>query len=351
MNNVVFAYVGLDLSGIIRGWNAAAEKITGYSASEVVGQPLKIFFTPEDIALRVPEREIEQAIHFGKAEDQRWHTMKNGGRFWAVGAMTAIKDEDGTLIGLTKIFRDDSVRKQTEDEMKSANSELNRFAYIVAHDLQNPLRTITSYIQLAMRRIEKVMDRETKEYLTIAIDASKRMRTLISDVLAYSQSQSRLQLMERVDCNAVVQEALANLREDLDTTEANVSTSALPVLPGVASQLAQVFQNLIGNALKYRKPDVPLKIQIDVTQTAQVWEFSVKDNGIGIEDQDKDRIFQAFERGHSETHHQAGSGLGLSICRRIIEQHGGKIWVESTLGGGSTFCFTLPAGGNLDQTR
>ncbi len=340
MQNEVFGYAGLDRVGKICGWNRAAELITGYRPEEVIGKNVCLFFTPEDTALKVPDREMERALEMGKAEDQRWHLKKDGTRFWAAGAMTVSRDADGKVVGLSKIFRDDTVRKQTEDHIKSANADLNRFSYTVAHDLQQPLRTLTTYVELAFRKNLHSFDHESKEYVRIAVDASKRMRALISDLLALSKSDHKAELRERVDCNAIFEDAQANLQEHLNTARAVIAHSTFPTLPGVGSQLVQVFQNLLENAIKYRRPDVKLEIRVDAIHLPPFWRFSVSDNGVGIADVDKERIFGAFERAHSGKT-ESGSGLGLSICKNIVEQHGGTIWVESNAGHGSTFFFTL----------
>lgn len=341
MNHEVFAFLRLDLTGKIVAWNRAAELITGFSKEEALGKQICLFFTPEDVALGIPDLELKNALEHGRAEDERWQMKKDGTRFWAVGAVTPTKDANGKILGLNKIFRDDTVRRNTEDGILSANAELNRFAYSAAHDLLQPLRTLHSFIELAVNRNRQKMDLESKEYLKIALDAAKRMRTLISDLLAYSQATQKAQMVEKVDVNAAMEIAVANLKVDLDATGAIIAQSPLPVLPAIPSLISQLLQNLISNALKYRSKNTP-HIEITCERKEEHWLFKVADNGIGIEKESLERIFGVFERAHSQNQ-PAGSGLGLAICRNVVERHGGKIWVESEPGKGATFFFTLKA--------
>lgn len=340
--NELFGCVRTDTEGTIVAWNKGAESITGYVPREVLGKPIEILFTKEDNELAIGLKERTQAVAHGTSSDERWHLRKNGTCFWALGALVAVRNQSDKVIGFSKIFRDQTIRRKTEDELAFANAELTRFTYMVAHDLQAPLRTVVTYFEMAYRKCEKFLDPETKAYMEVSRSAAKTMRTLISDLLDYSQTKSKDQMKELVDCNAVFDVAVSNLRERVEATRATLGHDTLPIVKGVASQLMLLFQNLLGNALKYAKPKQPPRIQVRVRREADFWLFSVADNGVGIPKQDFVRVFETFERGESKGS-QAGSGLGLAICKSIVEAHGGKIYLESEVGRGTTFFFTIRA--------
>lgn len=243
-------------------------------------------------------------------------------------------------------------------ELARSNAELEQFAYIASHDLQEPLRMVTSYLQLLERRYKNQLDARADEFIAYAVDGAQRMQTLINDLLNYSRVSTRGQPFVPVNCNKVVERAIANLQLAITETHAVITTDPLPEVIADTTQLAQVFQNLIGNAIKFRgekSPQIHITATKNSTETNQEnsnlipseneWLFSVRDNGIGLESQYAERIFVIFQRLHSRSKYP-GNGIGLAICKKIIERHGGRIWMESKPGQGSIFYFTIP-----DKTR
>jgi len=226
------------------------------------------------------------------------------------------------------------------DELARSNAELEQFAYVASHDLQEPLRMVASYTQLLSRRYKGRLDADADEFIGFAVDGATRMQTLIQDLLSYSRVTTRGQSLAMTDAEVACDEALKNLRQSIADAEGVVSVGPLPPVLADATQLTQLFQNLIGNAIKYRDQRKPA-IRIAARPDGDVTVFSVEDNGIGIEPQYFERIFQMFQRLHTRKAY-SGTGIGLALCRKIVERHGGRIWVESRLGQGSTFLFTMP---------
>ena len=211
---------------------------------------------------------------------------------------------------------------------------------MVSHDLQEPLRTVTGFVQLLQKKYEDRLDSDADQYIAFAVDGAKRMETLIKDLLAYSRIGARGQEPAPTDAGAALQRALDNLQTSIQESAAEITHGELPTVRADGTQLAQLFQNLIGNALKFRGA-APPKIHVDARREENVWHFSVRDNGIGIDSKHQDRIFLIFQRLHSRQQYP-GTGIGLAICKRIVDRHGGRIWVESEPGQGATFHFTIP---------
>jgi len=225
-------------------------------------------------------------------------------------------------------------------ELSRMNEELRQFAYVASHDLQEPLRTVASYAQLLSRRYKNKLDKDADEFIDYMVGGVMRMHTLLNDMLAYSRvTESKDQPFASANLNAVLQSALMNLDHSITESHAEITHDPLPTVDGDEVQLSQVFQNLIGNAIKY-KSDEPPQIRISATNSSDEWTICVCDNGIGLDPQYKDRIFGIFKRLHGRE--LPGTGMGLAICKRIIERHNGRIWVDSAVGKGSKFCFTLP---------
>ena len=231
---------------------------------------------------------------------------------------------------------------QYADELERSNQELQQFAYVASHDLQEPLRMMTSYLQLLERRYKDRLDSDADEFIGYVVDGAHRMQRLLRDLLAYSRVGTRGKPFEPVACEEVLEQTLVNLKVAIEESDAKVTCDELPTVMADSTQLGQVFQNLIANAIKFREEDPP-RVRISAIKSDEEWLFSVCDNGIGIDPQYTDRIFRVFQRLHTREEY-AGTGIGLAICRRIVERHGGRIWVVSGLGRGSTFCFTLPEG-------
>ena len=233
--------------------------------------------------------------------------------------------------------------EKTVAELKRSNAELEQFAYVASHDLQEPLRMVASYTQLLAKRYKGQLDADADEFIGYAVDGASRMQRLIQDLLAYSRVATLGHGLEPVDCKVLFEAVLKNLRLAIDESRAVVTHEILPTVMADGRQLAQVFQNLIGNAIKFRGEEPP-HLQVSAKRLTDEWQFSVRDNGIGIDPQYAGRIFVVFQRLHNIAEYP-GTGMGLAICKKIIERHGGRIWVESQLGKGATFYFTLPARG------
>jgi PAS domain S-box-containing protein len=254
--------------------------------------------------------------------------------------MAAGKMVMATVVDITEREHGRARLERTIEELKRSNAELEQFAYVASHDLQEPLRMVSSYMQLLEERYRDQLDQEAKEFIDFAVDGAERMQRLIQDLLAFSRVGTRGKNPEPVESQEVLEKALHTLQLRIDENEAEVHNPALPRVLADSNQLGQVFQNLIGNALKFRGENPP-RIDIAVETTGKTAQFSVSDNGIGFDDKHAERIFVIFQRLNNRTDYE-GTGIGLAICKKIIERHGGRIWAKSDLGRGSTFLFTLP---------
>jgi light-regulated signal transduction histidine kinase (bacteriophytochrome) len=231
--------------------------------------------------------------------------------------------------------------KETSEELERSNTELQQFASVASHDLTEPLRMITSYLELLNIKAQKKLGAEEQEFIGYAVDGARRMQMLIQDLLAYARVGTRGRPLEPTDCEKVMETALTNLKVAISESKAVIEHDVLPVVMGDAVQLAQVFQNLLGNAIKFHG-NAPPRIHVGAKSRGGEWLFRVKDNGIGIDPKNFERIFVLFQRLHTRQEYP-GTGMGLAICKKIIERHGGRIWVESQPGQGTTFFFTIPA--------
>ena len=230
---------------------------------------------------------------------------------------------------------------RTQEDLARSNDDLEQFAYAASHDLQEPLRTIGAYMDLVKNRYARVLDDTAIEFIDFAIDGAERMRILIDDLLEYSRVDTRGMPLEPVNCNDVVEDALGNLNQAIADSRAKVEASPLPTINGDRSQLSRMFQNLVGNALKFRQENRRPRVQIWAELRGQEWVFAIKDNGIGIAPEHQDRVFEMFSRLHSRARY-SGAGIGLALCSKIAQRHGGGIWVESEAGKGATFRFNIP---------
>jgi len=258
-----------------------------------------------------------------------------------------VYDDNGQPVKLTRTFLDITERKQIElalskkaEELARSNKELEQFAYVASHDLQEPLRMVTSYLQLLARRYSNKLDDDAHEFIAYAVDGAKRMKILINDLLAFSRVDTQGKEKLPTNCEAVLKQALDNLELTITEQQAIVTHDPLPTVLADANQLELLLQNLISNGLKFHA-DTPPRIHVGVEQQNDYWQFSVQDNGIGFEPEFAEKIFVIFQRLHNKEEYP-GTGIGLAICKKIVERHNGRIWVESELGQGSTFYFTLP---------
>jgi len=345
INDAVFIH---DIeTGAILNVNNTACGMYGYTREELRRLDVQTISMGE--APYTQEDAIEWITKAAAGEPQvfEWRAKHRSGRlFWEEISMKS------AVIGgherLLVVARDITARKQAEEKLKQtvanlkrSNTDLEQFAYVASHDLQEPLRMVSSYMELMKRRYAGKLDSDADEFIGFAVDGANRMQTLINDLLTYSRVGTRGKPLTPIDCTAVLERVLMNLEVAIDESGAVVTHDPLPTVMADGSQLAQVFQNLIGNAIKY-KGDEPPRIHIAVEQRGGEWVFSVADNGIGISPEFFERIFVIFQRLHGRDEY-SGTGIGLAVCKKIVERHGGRMWVESEPGKGATFYFTIPA--------
>jgi len=344
------AMVVVNQSGEIVLLNVRAEKQFGYRRHELLGQQVKALI-PEGFAerlvadaLRPAEEALTQRIGSGIELQAR---RKNGSEFPIEMMLSPLEGADGVLV--TAAIRDITMRKAAEAELLKSVAELNRsneelaqFAYIASHDLQEPLRMVASYTQLLARRYKGKLDGDADEFIAYAVDGASRMQQLIQDLLSFSRVGTKGREIVETSSEKALLQALRNLRSAIEDSGAQVTHDPLPDVLADDSQLIQLFQNLVGNAIKYQKAGVPLVHVSAVKGQDKRWTFAVKDNGLGIDARYFEKIFVMFQRLHKREEF-AGTGIGLAICKKIVERHGGRISVESQPGQGSTFRFVLAA--------
>ena len=343
------AFVEMDSEGLITNWNARAETTFGWSRSEAIGQPISNIIIPHRYR-EAYTRGLRRFLATGDSPmlNKRIEVTalyRDGSEFPIELAISPI------LWGKSRLFaafvRDVTERKRAEqelvrraEELARSNADLEQFAYVASHDLQEPLRMVASYTQLLARRYKGKLDTDADEFIAFAVDGATRMQQLIQDLLAYSRVTTKGRDLQSTDSRAACDQAITNLREAIAESGTVVTAGSLPTVRADATQLTLLFQNLIANAIKYRNENKP-EVNVAATRVEDRWVFSVQDNGIGIEPQYFERIFQMFQRLHTQKEY-AGTGIGLAICQKIVERHGGRIWVESECGAGSTFQFTMP---------
>jgi PAS domain S-box-containing protein len=355
----------LDAAGNITFWNRGAERISGYQRAEVMGHRQVWEWLYPDAKERNRAFAKAMAIIRQGERVENFETIirrKDGQQCVIAWYSNNLVDETEQIVGSIALGADITRRKQAEDklhqtlnELARSNAELERFAYVASHDLQEPLRMVASFVQLLAERYQGQLDADADEFIRFAVDGAQRMHQLINDLLAYSRISTRGRSLEPTDAGAVLDDALWNLNYAIEEASATVTHDPLPTVLADHTQLLQIFQNLIGNAIKFRgevPPVVHISAQAENAQQGNegnppfphpaFFVFSVRDNGIGIAPEYHDRIFGVFQRLHTRTEYP-GTGIGLAICRRVIERHGGRIWVESQFGQGTTFYFTLPA--------
>jgi PAS domain S-box-containing protein len=329
--------------------NLQAEKQFGYSRDELVGQKVKNII-PEGFAERLiadgtrsAAEALAQQIGTGIELSGR---RKDGTEFPIEIMLSPLESAEGILV--TAAIRNITERRKAEEhlgktlgELKRSNDELQQFAYVSSHDLQEPLRMVSSYTQLLAKRYQGRLDSDADEFIGFAVDGCNRMQGLIQDLLAYSRAGTNGKKLREVSSENALQKALANLRITIEQSGANVTHDSLPALTTDETQLTLVFQNLVGNAIKYRGAEAP-RVHVSASRNGDnEWTFSVRDNGLGIDPQYFERIFILFQRLHGRDEFE-GTGIGLAICKKILERLGGRIWVESQPEKGSTFYFALP---------
>jgi PAS domain S-box-containing protein len=328
--------------------NVQAEKQFGYPRDELIGQQVTNII-PDGFAerliaddLRSAEDALAQQIGAGLELTGR---RKDGSEFPIEIMLSPLENADGTLV--TAAIRDISVRRTAEEnllqnvaELNRSNEELGQFAYIASHDLQEPLRMVTSYTQLLAKRYKGKLDTDADEFIAFAVDGALRMQRLIEDLLAFSRVATTGNELVETSSEFALEQALQNLHWAIKDSGALVTHDALPPVEADGTQLVQLFQNLIGNAIKYQGPGIPAVHVSAAHDGAERWTFDVRDNGLGIDPQFFERIFGMFQRLHKRGEF-SGTGIGLAICKKIVERHGGTLTVDSSLGNGSTFSFVL----------
>jgi PAS domain S-box-containing protein len=343
------AMVVVNATGEIVLLNVQAEKQLGYHRDELVGQKVKNII-PEGFAerliadgTRTAADALAQQIGTGIELIAR---RKDGSDFPIEIMLSPLESSEGILV--TAAIRDITERKRSEQhlvrtvgELKRSNDDLQQFAYVASHDLQEPLRMVASFTQLLAKRYKGRLDSEADEFIAYAVDGSNRMQGLIQDLLAYSRAGTNGKALLEISSEKALNDALANLRTTIQESGAVVTHDSLPAITTDDAQLVLVFQNLVGNAIKYRSAEVP-RVHVSATKNGgKEWNFSVRDNGLGIDPQYFERIFVLFQRLHGRAEFK-GTGIGLAICKKIVERLGGRIWVESQPQKGSTFYFALP---------
>ncbi len=463
-----YAVFRLGVDGRVESWNKGAERMKGYSGSEILGKLHECFYIPEDRADGLPELALKTVRETGRYSAEGWQVCKDGTRFWAHVTIRPILAPDGELLGYAKVTRDKSeslvmetrymslldsapdamvivaptgkiqlvnrmcerlfgyradeligspvemlipesmrddhviyregytprkremghgaelvalrkdgtvfpaeislsplrtpqgltvtaaIRDVTErraavqqlaekmEELRQSNESLQQFVHIASHDLQEPLRMVTSYTQLLAKRYKGRLDGDADDFIEFALDGTKRMKLLIQDLLDFSRAGVETMPKTEFEGSRAMRTALDNLQAAIEESGVKVSVGALPRVFSVEGQLAQIFQNLVGNAIKYRTSEDPW-VRVTATEEEAGWTFSIADNGIGIDPKYFERIFVIFQRLHGREEYE-GTGIGLAICQRIVQRQGGRIWVESANGEGATFQFTLPRG-------
>jgi len=369
------ALVVLDGRGTVVFGNPTAAQLLGMPASDLLGRPhhdVLLHSEPGKVECSWDQCPFDSTLERGTVHritsEELWRTdgsrlpvtfisapVLQQGR--TAGAVIVIRDRSPETRVAQQVRQQQQVTRELELEkgrlvqdiedltarlklLEHSNEELERFAYVAAHDLQEPLRMVASYTQLLAKRYKGRLDEDADEYIGYAVSGATRMKLLINDLLDYARVSSLGEPFAPVDCNGALREALNTLHLSIEESGAQITPEELPTIPGDARQLIRVFENLIGNALKYRSEAPPL-VHISVQPTEHFWIFSVSDNGIGIEPQYADSIFDVFRRLHSQDEYP-GTGIGLAICRKIVRRHGGEIWVESQIGQGSTFRFRIP---------
>ncbi|MDP8990914.1 MAG: PAS domain S-box protein, partial [Acidobacteriota bacterium] len=341
------AIISKDLNGIIRSWNSGAERVFGYSAQEVIGKSITLIIPRERLD---EEADIISRLQRGERIDH-FETQRRtkDGRILSISlTVSPVRDASGKVVGASKVARDVTAREMQEQALREANAalmrangDLQQFAYSASHDLQEPIRSISVYGEMLSQRYRDRLDAKGLQYLSFMTTGAHHMEMLVKDLLAYTQTSETVSEPGPVDANVALEQALANVAEAIRESGAVVSHDALPTVRMHEVELRQLFQNIVGNAIKYRSEEQAPRIHVTARLEDGRWLFAIRDNGIGIAPAYKDSIFGIFKRLHTDSKY-SGTGIGLAICQKIVERNGGRIWVESEVGQGATFFFSVP---------
>jgi PAS domain S-box-containing protein len=345
-----YAIFLLDPNGYVATWNPGAEHLKGYTAAEAVGGHFSMFYTDGDRAREHPAFELEVAARTGRYEEEGWRVRKDGSHFWANVVISAVRDESGALVGFAKVTRDLSDRRAADAALREANAqlartnrELDRFAAVAAHDLQEPLRTVAGFAQILHDRHAEQLDERGQTYLGYVSAAVDRMQRLVDDLLGYAKAAEEVPTPATVALTGAATVVVTELQAAIDAHSADV---ALEVDPAAAVRahprdVESVLRNLLSNAVKFADAAHP-RVIVRSTAVGDSVRIDVIDNGIGVDPAERPRLFRPFQRLHSAADYP-GTGLGLAIAQRVVERNGGSIGVDSVAGEGSRFWFSLPA--------
>lgn len=335
-----------DLNGNVVHASHMTESISGYAPKDIQRRPLSLLHSPRNA---MDFDDIWQEVTLdGSWQGNVWHRHANGSDYLARVSIASVRNDEGVATHYVVEYSDatdaweaEEALKARTEELARSNRELEQFAYVASHDLQEPLRMVASYTQLLARRYKDKLDDDANEFIAFAVDGATRMQVLINDLLKLSRVGTRGKPFVDLSGDKILDAALSNLELAIKDAGAQISRDPMPKILGDETQLIQLLQNLVGNAIKFRKPDQLPAVRIGATRIGKAWQFSVQDNGIGISPEYFERIFIIFQRLHAKTDYP-GTGIGLALCKKIVERHGGRIWVESRPGEGTTFHFTVP---------
>lgn len=354
-----YAIILLDPEGNIQNWNKGAERIKGYKPEEIIGKNFSVFYSAEDLAAGLPKRLITEALEKGNAHHEGWRLKNDGSRFWGSVVITTLHDQFKNIIGFSKVTRDlterkiaEEKQKQNTEQLEASNKELEQFAYVASHDLQEPLRKIRTFNSLIIEQEGEKLSAKAKDYFERSISAADRMNQLIEDLLTFSRATRDSHKSEPVDLNAIVSRIISSKKET--DRKIKIEADHLPEMHGLKFHFEQLFENLISNGIKYQKPgNIPhIRIRYKTVTGTQIdgkeligqnryHEISVSDNGIGFEQEHSEKIFEMFQRLHGRSEY-SGSGIGLAIVKKIVQNYGGFIVAEGKPGEGSTFHVYFP---------
>jgi len=354
-----YAIILLDPEGTILNWNKGAERIKGYTAAEIIGRNISVFYSQDDKDAKLPEKLIQYARDHGAAHHEGFRIRKNGTRFWGSVVITALHDADNKIIGFSKVTRDLTERKLAEDKLKQnaeqlemQNKELEQFAYVASHDLQEPLRKIRTFNSLILEQEAHQLSERARDYFERTISAANRMQQLIEDLLTYSRATRDADKKEPVDLNLIAERICASYKES--DKKVSIIHDNLPVLQGMPFQFEQLFNNLISNGVKYQTPHNTPQIHIryrvvygdeikgkGLGASSRFHELKFTDNGIGFDPEYAEKIFEMFQRLHGRSEY-TGSGIGLAIVKKIAQNYNGFVMAESVPGKGAAFTVYFP---------
>ena len=349
VENAPMAIVEWDADFVVTRWAGDAERIFGWSSSEVLGRPimaLNLIYGPDIPIVQATMGKLTDGVSRKVISTNR-NITKDGHVITCTWYNSVLIDESSRTVSVLSMVLDISAQLEAENDLRQlaerlakSNSELQQFAYIASHDLQEPLRMVVSYLSLLDKRYQDHLDPKAQEYIKNAVEGGTRMRHLIDDLLAYSRLETTGKEFVPVNMNEVLESTVKVLKVPIEENKADIFVGPLPTIKADELQMVQLMQNLVGNAIKFHGPERPL-VQITAKPGQRDWTFSVKDNGIGLNTEYVDKIFQMFQRLHTKDQYP-GTGVGLAIAKKIVERHGGRIWVESEEGKGATFFFTIP---------